>query len=204
MVAAYLGHLAPSGKIVIVCAFQAADEMRRVQRLAYRMRQLQRDQPGFGARAKAQWLEAPAWQPLRQVVERLLVTYDWGEAFTALNLIVKPYVDHLFMVELARLARQADDEALRGMLYSLGEDCSWHRAWSHALVRLTVEDAASNRAAFGRWRAAWQPLVRQAIVSCAELMVSGDAGQPTGDHLLAMADGFVTEHWRTMGLEEGS
>jgi len=34
--------------------------------------------------AKSLWENDPLWQPLRQFVERLLVTYDWGEAFVAL------------------------------------------------------------------------------------------------------------------------
>jgi toluene monooxygenase system protein E len=41
MVASYVGQMAPSGRIVITAALQAADEMRRVQRIAYRVRQLQ-------------------------------------------------------------------------------------------------------------------------------------------------------------------
>ena len=35
MVAAYIGNMAPSSRITIAATFQAADEMRRVQRLAY-------------------------------------------------------------------------------------------------------------------------------------------------------------------------
>jgi hypothetical protein len=41
MVKADLVKMASSSRITIVAAFQAADEMRRFQRIAYRMRQLQ-------------------------------------------------------------------------------------------------------------------------------------------------------------------
>ena len=47
MLAAYIGKMAPSSRITIAASFQAADEMRRVQRLAYRMRQLQVTHPEF-------------------------------------------------------------------------------------------------------------------------------------------------------------
>ena len=44
------------------------------------------------------------WQPLRLFVERLLVTYDWGEAFVALNLVLKPMIDNLFLKHTSDLA----------------------------------------------------------------------------------------------------
>ncbi len=37
MVAAYIGQMAPGGRIVITATLQAGDEMRRVQRIAYRL-----------------------------------------------------------------------------------------------------------------------------------------------------------------------
>ena len=30
------------------------------------------------------------WQPARKAIEYALVSYDWGEAFTALNLVLAP------------------------------------------------------------------------------------------------------------------
>src|SRR5690606_3877752 len=93
MVAGYVGHLAPSGRLVVACAFQAADEMRRIQRLAYRACQLRARDPDFATRSRADWEGDAMWQPLRRAVEQLLVTYDWGEAFTALNLVLKPAFD---------------------------------------------------------------------------------------------------------------
>src|SRR5262249_9051794 len=45
MVAAYVGQMAPSGRIAVVALFEAADEMRRLQRLAYRTAQLRRARP---------------------------------------------------------------------------------------------------------------------------------------------------------------
>ena len=90
MLAAYVGHMAPSGRIVVAAAFQSADEMRRVHRIAYRMRQLQNKRVAFGKDSKAEWQSEPMWQPLREMIERLLVTFDWAEAFTGVNLVLKP------------------------------------------------------------------------------------------------------------------
>ena len=38
---------------------------------------------------RQRWEEDGAWQPLREAVENMLIAYDWGEAFVALNLAVK-------------------------------------------------------------------------------------------------------------------
>ena len=100
MVAAYVGNMAPTARITIAATFQAADEMRRVQRLAYRMRQLQVTHPDFGRTAQQTWQDDPIWQPLREVIETLLVTWDWGEALVALQFVLKPAFDELFMTHV--------------------------------------------------------------------------------------------------------
>ena len=55
MIAAYVAQMAPGGRIVVASTFQAGDEARRVERLAYRVRQLQMAFPGFAADSKTLW-----------------------------------------------------------------------------------------------------------------------------------------------------
>jgi toluene monooxygenase system protein E len=43
-----------------------------------------------GRRHQTSWEDAVAFQSLRALVERALVTYDWGEAFTVTNVVIKP------------------------------------------------------------------------------------------------------------------
>jgi toluene monooxygenase system protein E len=162
MIAAYLGSMAPSGKIVVTAGFQAGDEMRRIQRLAYRMRQLQETRPDFGASAKSLWQEDPMWQPLRELVERLMATYDWGESFVVLQSLVKPAFDELFMVRFASRAGAAGDETWAKISASLAEDCAWHREWSSAVIRLAERE---SRAAIDSWSARWRPLVDRAMAA---------------------------------------
>src|ERR1700752_1607854 len=112
MVASYIGQMAPSGRIVIAAALQAADEMRRVQRIAYRVRQLQRLYRGFATDSKARWQTDRLWQPLRIAIEKLLICYDWAESFVVLNLVLKPLMDELFMNHLSDLALREGDYLL--------------------------------------------------------------------------------------------
>jgi hypothetical protein len=162
MLAAYVGHMAPGGRIVIACAFQAADEVRRLQRFAYRTHQL-----GLADHGRATWEQHPAWQPLRELVERLLVVRDWGEAFVALALVVKPRFDALAGTRLAAFAREHGDDVFANVLYSLGEDTAWHAAWSGELARVAVAERADNAAVIEGWRAAWEPLAERAAVALA-------------------------------------
>jgi toluene monooxygenase system protein E len=187
MIAAYIGQMAPSGRIVVAGLFQAADELRRVQRIAYRMRQLQEVDPEFGARSREAWESAPRWQPLRELIERLLVTYDWGEAFVALCFAVKPRFDELFATRLGELARRSGDAVLGNLVFSLDEDCRWHRDWSRELVRMAIADRPANREPIETWLAKWNPLAIRAAEAFAPILGERD-------------DALYREHCRSAGL----
>jgi toluene monooxygenase system protein E len=163
MIASYIGQMAPSGRITIAAALQSADEMRRIQRIAYRIRQLQTIYPAFADDSRSLWQTDSMWQPLREVVERLLITYDWAESFVALNLVLKPLIDELFMNCLSELAVSEGDPLLGQIFYSLNEDCLWHRQWSKSLVQMAIEDNVHNRATIEGWINQWYPLAARAV-----------------------------------------
>ena len=96
MLAAYIGQMAPSSRITNCAAFQGADELRRVQRIAYRSAQFAARQNAPGAAEhRRQWEEAREFQPLRELVERALIVYDWAESFVVTNLVIKPLIDRI-------------------------------------------------------------------------------------------------------------
>lgn len=163
MIAAYIGQMAPGSRVTVAAMFQAADEVRRIQRIAYRTRELSRSYPDFGRDRKEQWQSAPCWQPLREAVERLLCAYDFGESFVGLNLVLKPLLDDLFMTRLAGTADRRGDLLLRGLLFSLNDDCEWQRAWTRALVALVLEDNVASRRAVEGWIEKWLPFALRAV-----------------------------------------
>ncbi|MEA2699607.1 MAG: toluene monooxygenase system protein [Myxococcales bacterium] len=186
MVAAYVGQMAPASRITIAALLQAADESRRIQRVAYRMAQIRLVRPSFGDHSLQAWQEDPVWQPLRELVERLLVTFDWGEAFVALNVCVKPLLDDLFLAQLPLAARRREDYLLSQIFSSLSRDCDWHQQWTAALMAValpattTEEDRpdgdprAGNRPAVENWVSVWWPrAVRAAEAFRAALGESG-------------------------------
>jgi toluene monooxygenase system protein E len=170
MSAAYVGHMAPGGRIAVAAAFQCGDEIRRVQRLAYRLAQLQRIRPGIAETGRALWQSAPAWQPLRRAIEKLLVSYDWGEALIALNVCLKPVVDDAYLVRLATMAERAGDHVDAQILQSLFEDCQWHRAWTQAALEVAFADRPSNRAVVASWKQAWAATVAEVERAAAETL----------------------------------
>jgi toluene monooxygenase system protein E len=183
MVAAYVGQMAPSGRIAVAALFQCGDEIRRIQRFAYRLALLARRRPDVGAIGRRLWQSDPRWQPLRQAIEKLLCTYDWGEAFVALNVCLKPMIDDLFLLQLADLADRARDHLDGQILRSLFEDCQWHRDWTQALLALATGDRPDNRGLVARWIEAWAPTVDAAARGAAALLGTerGSAPAAAGD-----------------------
>ena len=146
MLAAYVAQMAPASRITNCAAFQAADELRRVQRIAYRTVQLGgRPSDEMARRQQLAWEDAAAFQPLRELLERVLVAYDWGEAFTVTNLVIKPRIDRLVNQEIAgTLATANGDPILTSIHFSLDEDARWHRAWTTALMRHLIDDTPAT------------------------------------------------------------
>lgn len=174
MAAAYVGQMAPAGRIVVAALFQCGDEIRRIQRIAYRLALLARRRPRIDAEGRALWQSDPRWQPLRRALETLLVTYDWGEALVALNVCLKPAVDDLFLGALAERADAARDHLDAQILRSLSEDAAWQREWTAALLALATESRPENRAVIGRWTEAWRPTV-EAAARAASALLGSDA-----------------------------
>ena len=83
---------------------------------------------------RATWQSDADWQPVRQAIERLLVCYDWDQAFVGLNLVVKPVADELFLKVFADLAREHGDDFDALIAENLFLDAQRSRRWTIACV----------------------------------------------------------------------
>jgi toluene monooxygenase system protein E len=174
MVAGYVGSLAPSGKITTMKAFQVGDELRHVHRLAERAAQLA-DVDAIAQRSRADWLEGPPWQPLRRAMEELLAAYDWGEAFAALDLVVKPMLDAVAVTALGARARAGGDAATGEMLRSLAWDAAWHRECAVVLAKTAITQEPANRDVLASWVGRWTGRLLEACAAMAPVL-QVDAG----------------------------
>jgi toluene monooxygenase system protein E len=174
-----------------------------VQRIAYRVRQLQQLYPGFASDSKTRWQTDSLWQPLRMAVERLLTCYDWAESFVGLNLVLKPLVDEIFMKHLSDLALREGDHLLGQVLYSLNEDCRWHREWSQALARMVIEDDSQNSRTIQTWIEKWHPVAARAVQGFAPLFEGTleDAQMAPLEGMTQKVDKYYRDYLSSMGLQ---
>lgn len=157
MMTGYLSSMAPGSRVTIAAAFQAADEIRRINGLARRLHQLRASHPDLGQDAKHRWQEEPAWQGIRRVIEQSLTVYDWSQCFVTLNLALKPSFDHLCTDTLATRARASGDNITAQLLASLALDTQWQRDWSRELLRLVLEQSPGCRDTVEDWLQRYTP-----------------------------------------------
>ena len=166
MASAYLVMMAPSSTVENCFIFQCADQLRWVSRIAYRTAELAKAHPaaGFNRDERRHWEDDAAWQGFRELMERLLVAWDWGESFTALNLVAKPAIDEAFIGQLAHAARRSGDTLTALLLDAQRIDSDRSRRWSAALVKFATEDKdGPNRQQMAAWIEKWRPLADRAM-----------------------------------------
>jgi len=188
MTATYVAQMAPSAYIVNCANFQSADELRRIQRIAYLTQMLAN---GHGetiastATARDPWQSGAEWQPLREVAERMLGVHDWGEAFAVLNLALKPALDAVVNDQLAGLAEVHGDELLSLLLAEFQRDTARSQDWTAALVRYAVlQDPALSEVLAG-WVQAWTPAADAAVNGLAGLFATAPRPPAEGQVLAA-------------------
>jgi len=203
MMSAYLQQLAPSSYIGNCAAFQAADLLRRVQRVAYRTKQLDREHPkrSFGKSERNTWERSPEWQGLRKGIERLLVTFDWDDAFVGLNLVIKPLSDELTLRQFALVARQLNAEPDALVADNLLLDAERSRRWTSALTQFAIADNCANREHLGALVAKWRPIGGEIVATMSRLLGTFSPGPAAADRIAAAAEGAWQSFLGAAGLQ---
>lgn len=198
MISAYVQQLAHSSYLANCAAFQTADQLRRVQRVAYRTRQLADAHPsrGFGSAERTIWQTDADWQPLREGIERLMVAYDWDQAFVGLNLVVKPLADELLLKCFAGVAREQGDELDALMAENLFLDAQRSRRWTSDACRALVQADAANTDVLQERLAQWRPIGDRIIESTSRLLArhaSASKAAALADHASTAWAGYLAE-----------
>jgi toluene monooxygenase system protein E len=182
-VQAYIGFMAPSPYITSAASFSTADFLRRVTTIAYRTRELQIAWPGsgIGSAERSVWEEHDGWQPARKAIEYALVSYDWGEAFTALNLVLAPTLDDVLLTQLGEAAKSKGDDLTWLVTSFLTDDSRRRGRWSRALADLAVAQRPDNRAVLGRWVRRWSGLADEAALGLGTILEAAGSGVAAAD-----------------------
>jgi phenol hydroxylase P1 protein len=147
------------------CTFAAFDRIGNAQMLSRVGIALGAGTGDILATAKREWLEGEHLQPMRRLVEEIMVVPDWAEGLLA--------IDHIDSLLYPLLYSGLDERALLGGAgaYSLFAQhlSTWfadQRKWLDALVAAWQQDpehAAANTAHLTRIADTWQPRARQAV-----------------------------------------
>ena len=175
MGSAYIAQMAPASTITNCAVFQTADSLRWLTHTAYRTSELSTGYGdiGFGENERQAWEQHPGWQGFRELVEKSLVAWDWGESFVAINLILKPAVDASVLHQLGNAARQQGDTLLGLLMDAHLRDSERHNRWSTALVKLALENE-DNAQVLSDWYEAWSPLAAEAARAYCSMLPEGD------------------------------
>ena len=188
-VEAYIGYMAPSSYITNAAGYATADFLRRVTTVAYRTRELQIASPdsGVGSAERSLWEDGDGWQPARKAIEYALVSYDWGEAFTALNLVLGPTLDDVLLTQLGQVAKSNEDDLTWLLTSFLAEDSRRRGRWSRALADLAVAQRLDNRAVLGKWVRRWSALADDAALGLGTILETAAGSTVTAADVAAHA-----------------
>ncbi|MCG3109198.1 hypothetical protein L3N51_01488 [Metallosphaera sp. J1] len=157
MDSAYLMSMAPTSSISNVFVFMEMDHMRRVQRVAQRIKMLDIVYPefGFGTLGRKQFEESPVFQPTRKLMEILLATYDVGENLVGFTLAAKFVLDELLVDKLPEVFASKGDEMMRHIHMSFHNDTLRHRHQIAELFRYALGKEPSLKGVIKPWLDEW-------------------------------------------------
>jgi hypothetical protein len=155
MASQYVSRFAIVASITNCALLQSFDELRHTQRIAEWTTELETVHGGFGDYRK-QWMEAEMFQPLREYLERVCVTKDWGEVVLATNVVLEPLLQPVQHALLSDVAQAHKDAVLPHLSYSLQLDELRHWGWGRALAQMLHADE-HNVARTQEWIDLWYP-----------------------------------------------
>jgi len=187
---AYIGLVSPTSYLTNAASFAAADCFRVVNLAAYRTTELSQTHPdaGFGTDEREHWQGGAAWQPLRRAIETAMIAYDFGEALTATNLVIRPAVESVLFESLGEVARANEDDLTWLLLKSLGDDGERAGRWSAEVARFGVAANADNVAVFAKWVSRWRPRAVDAAAALAEAVAAVPGSPLSADDIAAAAE----------------
>ena len=133
------------------------------------------------------WEGHAGWQPARKAVEYALVSYDWGEAFTALNLVLGPTLDNVLLTQLGQVARANGDDLTWLLTSFLAADTQRRGRWSRALAEFAVAQRPENRGVLGKWIARWSARADDAAHGLGQFLESLPEQGRSADEVAAQA-----------------
>ncbi len=164
------------------CIFSAGDHLGMAQILS-RIGLLLDGQTGVGLdMAKEVWVNDPAWQGIRKLIENTLVERDWFQLYVAQTLAINGVVFDL-VYKLAD-AGWKDASLPVAMLTEFMSDWRADESkWSDSVIKTVAAESAENKALVSQWAAHWIGRAVEAAkpLSAALLGDNGAAAHAAGE-----------------------
>lgn len=116
--------------------------------------------------AKADWMDAERWQPLRHYVEDTLVMKDWFELFVAQNLVLDGLLYPLVYDKVDSALTAKAGPTVSMLLRFQSEWFAETSKWIDATIKTAAAESPENAALLSQWTAAWR---ERAIAALAPL-----------------------------------
>ncbi|WP_373806856.1 aromatic/alkene monooxygenase hydroxylase subunit beta [Delftia acidovorans] len=178
------------------CNFAAMDRLGIAQYLSRIGLLLDGNQGVVLDAGKQAWMEAPAWQGVRRVMENLFVTHDWFELFVAQNLVFDGLLYPLIYRHYVDALSPRTGNAL-AMVTEFMSD--WHAETARcvdATVKTAADESPGNRDRLTSWVAGWRDEMQRAL----EPLARAALGEQAAAALAAVHADFDTRIQR-LGLQ---
>ena len=146
---------------------------------------------------KQAWLQAPAWQGMRRLVEDTWVLKDWFELYVAQNLVLDGVLFALAYKEVDQvLSEQAGPvvSMLTRFQAEWGQDAN---KWVDAVMKVAAAESPENKELLSHWYAHWRGRVQQALAPIAELALGADGADALARSVAAV-DGRMNKAGLTL------
>ena len=133
--------------------------------------------PGELEAGKQAWLEAPAWQPLRRLVEDTWVKKDWFELYVAQNVVLDGVLFGLAYKEVDQALNKRAGPVVSMLTRFQAEWAQDANKWVDAVMKVAAAESPENKALLSEWYAHWRARVQEALAPVAELGLGSDGAQ---------------------------
>ena len=133
--------------------------------------------PGELEAGKQAWLEAPAWQPLRRLVEDTWVMKDWFELYVAQNVVLDGVLFGLAYKEVDQALSERAGPVVSMLTRFQAEWAQDANKWVDAVMKVAAAESPENQALLSQWYAHWRARVQEALAPVAELGLGSDGAQ---------------------------
>ena len=125
--------------------------------------------------AKSLWMDHAAWQPLRRLMERMMVVRDWFELFVRQNLVLDGLLYPLVFRQYEPRISSQHGPALSLLSEFMTTWFDESSRWVDATIKTAAAESPGNAERLRGWIAASRAEVREALATYAGEILGGDA-----------------------------